>query len=118
MSVRIVYVTLLIIFGLSSNLSAELKTYQKANKLSVLSKQTTLKQIMLSNYSDCGNEDCHDHNQHCANHCFCMHNYILSDSDLSIKNDKSIKDSKIKWFYARFYSEPFLDPSLKPPLYC
>jgi hypothetical protein len=65
---------------------------------------------------DCHDEGCCDHNTHCSHHCSGLHNLIESKQPAKINCFEGII-SKVTWYFNFHYDEPFLDPSLKPPLF-
>lgn len=72
--------------------------------------------IVFDDYKDCNDEDCHDHDRHCAHHCSGVHNMVEPKQEVKLSYEIGI-DSKITWYFDFHYDEPFLDPALKPPLF-
>lgn len=65
---------------------------------------------------NCHDDDCCDQNQHCSHHCFHSHNYVVSSETAKLPILGALI-SKATFYFYYFYEEPFLDPSLKPPLF-
>lgn len=72
--------------------------------------------ISTSNCDDCQDEGCNHEAEHCIHHCSGIHNILPHTQTLSINNPFwGIVNGS--WDYRFLYTQPILDPALKPPLF-
>ena len=65
---------------------------------------------------DCEEEGCSDSGDCCQRLCACTVTFFV-ESRSHISSLISSLSSKIDWYFYNNYRSPFLDPSLKPPLF-
>ncbi len=65
---------------------------------------------------DCEEEGCSDSGDCCQRLCTCSMTFFLESSN-HISSLVSSQSSKIDWYFYNNYRSPFLDSSLKPPLF-
>lgn len=72
--------------------------------------------IYVSDCKSCPDEKCHGQDAHCFFHCFGIHNLTLINQVLELY-PANIAKNKMSWYFNFHYDEPFLDSSLRPPLF-
>ncbi|OUR95447.1 hypothetical protein A9Q84_16575 [Halobacteriovorax marinus] len=69
-----------------------------------------------SDCNDCEDESCHSEGAHCVHHCSGVHNVVITNKSVALSSSL-YRSTQILWKYYFQYSEPSLDPALKPPLF-
>lgn len=117
MSKRLVSIFILMsfVFGFSNEIEVVSFDHDETISIKVESSRS-VSAFASSDCEDCHDDGCHDHDTHCAHHCSGLHNLIESKQAINLNYASGI-DSKVTWYFNFHYDEPFLDPSLKPPLF-
>lgn len=76
----------------------------------------TVMELPFDECEDCHDEGCCDKNNHCPHHSSHSCNYIESKHVTKLSTFNELRNKTTFYFYFH-YDEPFLDPSLKPPLF-
>ncbi|WP_127717043.1 hypothetical protein [Halobacteriovorax sp. HLS] len=87
-----------------------------APKVSTVITNLSATEFVSVNCEDCEESDFGDHSEHCSHHCSGLHN-LAPVKNQAFLSTPTVINNNVVWLYYHQYKNPFLNPSVKPPMF-